>query len=215
MQWLSNFWHQLSDLEGLIRWGGYFVITAIIFAETGLLLGFFLPGDSLLVTAGLLCGTGLLNIWLLGILVTVAAIVGQSLGYAIGKAAGPPLFKREDSRFFKRHYLVQAHQFYEKHGGKTVVIARFMPIFRTFVPVVAGAAAMEFRAYTIFNVVGAALWVWSMLIIGYLLGNIPGVRQHIDIVIIVVILLSLMPGAIAWLRQRQQAARPENTLPEK
>jgi membrane-associated protein len=215
MQWLSNFIHQLSDLEGLIRWGGYFVITAIIFAETGLLLGFFLPGDSLLVTAGLLCGTGLLNIWLLGILVTVAAIVGQSLGYAIGKAAGPPLFKREDSRFFKRRYLVQAHEFYEKHGGKTVVIARFMPIFRTFVPVVAGAAAMEFRAYTIFNVVGAALWVWSMLIIGYLLGNIPGVRQHIDIVIIVVILLSLMPGAIAWLRQRQQAARPENTLPEK
>ncbi len=215
MQWLSNFFHQLSDLEGLIRWGGYFVITAIIFAETGLLLGFFLPGDSLLVTAGLLCGTGLLNIWLLGILVTVAAIVGQSLGYAIGKAAGPPLFKREDSRFFKRRYLVQAHEFYEKHGGKTVVIARFMPIFRTFVPVVAGAAAMEFRAYTIFNVVGAALWVWSMLIIGYLLGNIPGVRQHIDVVIIVVILLSLMPGAIAWLRQRQQAARPENTLPEK
>jgi membrane-associated protein len=215
MQWLSNFIHQLSDLEGLIRWGGYFVITAIIFAETGLLLGFFLPGDSLLVTAGLLCGTGLLNIWLLGILVTVAAIVGQSLGYAIGKAAGPPLFKREDSRFFKRRYLVQAHEFYEKHGGKTVVIARFMPIFRTFVPVVAGAAAMEFRAYTIFNVVGAALWVWSMLIIGYLLGNIPGVRQRIDIVIIVVILLSLMPGAIAWLRQRQQAARPENTLPEK
>jgi membrane-associated protein len=213
MHWISDLYHQLSDLEGLIRWGGYVVIAAIVFAETGLLLGFFLPGDSLLVTAGLLAGTGLLNIWLLGLLLMVAAISGQSLGYAIGKAAGPRLFTREDSLLFKRSHLLRAHEFYEKYGAKTVVIARFMPILRTFVPVVAGAAQMNFRTYTIFNVIGATLWVWGMLLTGFLLGRyIPGIGKHIDIVIIVVILLSLMPGAIAWLRHRRSPA--PHTIPE-
>jgi membrane-associated protein len=209
MHWISDLYHQLSDLEGLIRWGGYLVIAAIIFAETGLLLGFFLPGDSLLVTAGLLAGTGLLNIWLLGLLLMVAAISGQSLGYAIGKAAGPRLFTREDSLLFKRSHLLRAHEFYEHYGAKTVVIARFMPILRTFVPVVAGAAQMNFRTYTIFNVVGATLWVWGMLLTGFLLGRyIPGIGKHIDIVIIVVVVLSLMPGIIAWLRRRRRPAPP-------
>ena len=207
MHWITDLWHQLSDLEGLIRWGGYFVLFAIIFAETGLLLGFFLPGDSLLVTAGLLASNGFLNVWMMGAMLMVAAIAGQAVGYGIGQAAGPRLFTREDSLFFKRSHLLRAHEFYERHGGKTVVIARFMPILRTFVPVVAGAARMDFRAYTIFNIVGATLWVWGMLLTGYLLGRyIPGIGKHIDVVIIVVILLSLMPGAIAWLRTRRTTA---------
>lgn len=207
MHWLAGLYHQLSDVEGLIRWGGYFILCAIIFSETGLLLGFFLPGDSLLVTAGLLAAGGLLNVWVMGGLLMVAAITGQSLGYAIGQAAGARLFTREDSRFFKRSHLLRAHEFYEQHGGKAVVIARFMPIFRTFVPVVAGAARMDFRTYTIYNVVGGTLWVWGMLLTGYLLGSqVPGVAKHIDIVIIVVVVLSLLPGVIAWFRRRRTPA---------
>ena len=137
----------------------------------------------------------------------VAAITGQSAGYAIGAAAGAKLFTREDSLLFKRSHLLRAHEFYERHGGKTVVIARFMPILRTFVPVVAGAARMDLRRYTMFNVVGATAWVWGMLLTGYVLGRyIPGIDKHIDLVIIVVILLSIMPGAIAWLRQRRTPA---------
>jgi membrane-associated protein len=200
-------WHRLSDVEGLIRWGGTFVLFAIIFAECGLLLGFFLPGDSLLVSSGLLASQGLLNVWWLGALLTVAAITGQQLGYSVGRKAGQLLFTREDSRFFKRSYLLRAHAFYEEHGAKAVVLARFMPIFRTFVPVVAGAALMDFRKYTIYNLVGGTLWIWSMLMIGYLLGlRVPGISAHIDLVIIVVIILSLMPGAIAWLRRRRPAS---------
>jgi membrane-associated protein len=206
MHWLSDLLHQVYDVEGLIRWGGYIVLIAVIFAETGLLLGFFLPGDSLLVTAGLLAATGLLNVWLAGVMLTIAAIAGQQLGYFVGRAAGARLFTREDSLLFRRSHLLRAHEFYEHHGGKTVVIARFMPIFRTFVPVVAGAARMDFRAYTIFNVVGGTLWIWAMLLTGFFLATyIPGVSQHIDAVIIIVIALSLLPGAIAWLRRRRTA----------
>ena len=214
MHWISNLWHQLYDFKSLIEWGGYTIVFVIVFAETGLLLGFFLPGDSLLVTAGLLASTGLLSVWIMGLLLMVAAISGQSAGYAIGQAAGARLFTREDSLLFKRSHLLRAHEFYERHGGKTVVIARFMPIFRTFVPVVAGAARMDLRRYTMFNVIGATLWVWGMLLIGYLLGSlVPGIDKHIELVIIVVIALSLMPGAIAWWRQRRTPAprsSPEN-----
>jgi membrane-associated protein len=207
MDAIAAFVHRLSDVEGLVRWGGYFVLFAIIFAETGLLLGFFLPGDSLLVSAGLLAAGGLLDVWLMGVLLTVAAVSGQSVGYAIGHAAGPRLFTREDSLLFKRSYLLRAHEFYERHGKKAVVIARFMPIFRTFVPVVAGMAQMDFRAYTVYNVVGATLWIWAMLLTGYSLGRyIPGIDKHIDVVILIVIALSLMPGAVAWLRRRRTPA---------
>ena len=180
-------------------------LTAIIFAETGLLVGFFLPGDSLLVTAGLLSSQPQfgLNIWLLGALLTVAAIVGNSAGYAIGWYTGPKLFTRDDSLLFKKRHLFRAHQFYEKHGGKTLVIARFMPIVRTFVPVVAGLGRMPFRAYTAYNVLGAVLWIWSMLFIGYFLGRyIPGIEHHITKVILVVIVLSLLPGIVSWARER-------------
>lgn len=207
MQDLLDLWHRLSDLEGLIRWGGYVVLTAIVFAETGLLVGFFLPGDSLLVTAGLLSSQGFLNVYVMGALLSVAAIVGDALGYAIGRATGPRIFTKEDSLLFNKKHLFRAHSFYEKHGGKTIVLARFMPIIRTFAPVVAGVAGMRYRNFAMFNVAGGLLWVWSMLFTGYFLGRyIPGIDEHIDIVIIIVIFLSILPGIIGWLRERRGAA---------
>ena len=208
MQFLLDLFHQLTDVQQLVRAGGYIGLTAIIFAETGLLVGFFLPGDSLLVTAGLLSTQPQfgLNMWFLGVLLTVAAIVGNTVGYAIGRYTGPRLFTKEDSLLFKKKHLVRAQEFYQKHGGKTLVLARFMPIVRTFVPVVAGMAQMNLRAYTIYNVVGAVLWIWSMLFIGYFLGRfIPGVENHITKVILVVIFISLLPGIISWQRERSRA----------
>ncbi|MEO7457387.1 MAG: VTT domain-containing protein [Gemmatimonadaceae bacterium] len=209
MDSLLELFHQLKDPRLLVQAGGYVGLTAIIFAETGLLIGFFLPGDSLLVTAGLLSTQPQfgLNMWLLGALLTVAAILGNTLGYLIGKYSGPRLFKRDDSILFKKKHLFRAQEFYEKHGGKTLVIARFMPIVRTFVPVVAGLARMDFRLYTIYNVVGAVAWIWSMLFAGYFLGRyIPGVEKHIEKVILGVIFLSLLPGLISWQRERSRAS---------
>jgi membrane-associated protein len=205
MHSLLDLFHQIRDVRALIQWGGYIGLTAIIFAETGLLIGFFLPGDSLLVTAGLLAATtGALDVWLLGALLSAASIIGNTAGYAIGKAAGPRLFTREDSLLFNKKHLYRAHEFYERHGGKTIVIARFMPIVRTFVPVVAGMGQMGYRRYTLYNVVGGLAWIWSMLFIGYFLGSyIPGVDQHIETVIILVVFVSLLPGLIGWLKSRR------------
>ena len=207
MNTLVEFLHQLKDPRLLVQAGGYVGLTAIIFSETGLLIGFFLPGDSLLVTAGLLSTQPQfgLNMWLLGLLLTIAAIVGNTVGYAIGRYTGPRLFTRDDSLLFKKKHLYRAQAFYEKHGGKTLVIARFMPIVRTFVPVVAGLGAMNLRTYTAYNVLGAVLWIWSMLFVGYFLGRyIPGVEDHITKVILVVIFLSLLPGLISWWRERSR-----------
>ena len=209
MHSLLDLFHQLTDVQQLVRLGGYVGITAIIFAETGLLVGFFLPGDSLLVTAGLLSAQPQfgLNLWLLGALLTLAAIVGNSVGYAIGKVTGPRLFTRDDSLLFKKKHLFRASAFYEQHGGKTLIIARFMPVVRTFVPVVAGLAEMKFAMYTAYNLLGAVLWIWSMLFVGYFLGRyIPGIENHITKVILGVIFLSLLPGLVSWQRERMRAA---------
>ncbi len=213
MDQLLEFFHRLRDIKSLVAWGGYVGLTSIIFAETGLLIGFFLPGDSLLVTAGLLASQPQfgLNLWLLGGLLTTASILGNAVGFLIGRASGPRLFRREESLLFKPRYLRQAHEFYERHGGKTIILARFMPIVRTFVPVVAGAAGMDQRRYTLYNVVGGVLWIWSMLFTGYFLGRyIPGIDRHIEKVIILVIALSLLPGVIHWLKARREhtAASP-------
>lgn len=210
MDWFRELYHLLSDLPSLIKWGGYVGLTAIVFTETGLLVGFFLPGDSLLVTAGLLASQGFLNVYVMGALLTVAAIAGDSVGYSIGRAAGPRLFKREDSFFFNKKHLYRAHEFYLRHGGKTIVIARFVPILRTFAPVVAGAADMPYHRFILFNVLGGIGWIWSMLMVGYVLGRyIPGIEHNIDLVIIAVIALSLVPILIEYLKSRSRAKPAE------
>jgi len=194
-----------AALYELVRWGGYVALVAIVFTETGLLIGFFLPGDSLIVTAGLLAATtGVFNVWLLGLLLTVASVIGNQVGYVVGAAAGPRLFTREDSLLFNKKHLYRAHEFYERRGAATIVIARFMPIIRTFVPVVAGMAQMDRQRYALYNLIGGVAWIWSMLFIGYFLGRyIPGVDQHIEGVIAIVILLSISPGIIGWYRARR------------
>jgi membrane-associated protein len=207
MDQLLEFFNRLRDVKALIAWGGYVGLTVIIFAETGLLIGFFLPGDSLLVTAGILSSQGHFSVFFLGLLLSAASILGNAVGYYIGRVGGTRLFRREESRFFKPRYLRQAHAFYEHHGGKAVILARFMPIVRTFVPVVAGAAEMDYRKYTLFNVVGGLLWIWGMLFTGYFLNRyIPGVEQHTGSVIAIVIVLSFLPGVFGWLRSRKSAA---------
>lgn len=210
MHQLIDLLHRLTNVRELIAWGGYVGLTLVIFAETGLLVGFFLPGDSLIVTAGLFAALGQFDVYLLGLLLSVASIVGNTSGYAIGFVTGQALYARPDSLLFKRKHLIRAHDFYERHGGATVLIARFMPIVRTFVPVVAGVAKMNLRRYTLFNIVGGLLWIWGMLFTGYVLGRyIPGIDRHIEVVIMAVIALSLMPGAIAWLRTRRRATPPD------
>lgn len=207
MEFLTQFFDRLRDLPALVQWAGYFGLTLIIFAETGLLVGFFLPGDSLLVTAGLLAADPAfgLNVWLLGAILTVAAIVGDTVGYNVGKTAGPRIFTREDSLFFHKDHLLRAQAFYEKHGGKTIIIARFMPIVRTFAPVVAGVGRMEYRAFLTYNIIGGVLWIWSMLLTGWVLARtVPTVADHVEKVILVVVFLSILPGIIAWLKERRR-----------
>ena len=204
MQALHDLFQRLSNLPELVQWAGLFGLAAIVFSETGLLFGVFLPGDSLLVTAGLLAARGYLNVYHLTPLLTLAAICGNSLGYFIGKSTGPRIFNRENSIFFNKKHAIRAHQFYEKHGRKTIVLAQFMPIIRTFAPVIAGVGGMEFRTFITFNILGAFIWVWSMVGIGYFLGSyIPGIDQHIEIVVVIVVFISVLPGIISGYRARR------------
>lgn len=202
------FFENLYNLEALIRWGGYAVLTFIVFAETGLLVGFFLPGDSLLVTAGIIAAAGDLNIVVLNLLLMAAAIVGDSTGYAVGRKTGPKIFTREKSLFFAKDHLLRTKAFYEKHGGKTIVLARFMPFARTFAPIVAGVGQMNYRHFVFYNVFGGIGWVASMTLIGYFLGNaIPDIDRHVHKVVAVVVFLSILPGIIAVLRERMRKRR--------
>lgn len=203
---LLDLFHQLRDLNGLVTTAGYAGVTAIIFIETGLLFP-FLPGDSLLVTAGLVAVTGTLNVWTLGLLCSVAAIVGDQIAYAIGRRSGQALFSRPDSRWFKQEHLRAAQAFYEKHGGKTIILARFMPFARTFAPVVAGAARMHYPMFVFYNVIGGLLWIWSMLLTGYYVVRlIPGLEAHVEQLIIGIIFVSILPGIIGWIKSRGQGS---------
>jgi len=211
MQAIVDLFHRLHNLTELVQWAGIFGLAAIIFSETGLLVGVFLPGDSLLVTAGLLAARGYLNVYALAPLLTAAAICGNSVGYFIGRATGPRIFNRENSLFFNKKHAIRAHEFYAKYGRKTIVLAQFMPIIRTFAPVVAGVGGMKFTQFITFNIIGAVIWIWSMVGIGYFLGSyIPGIDQHIEIVIAIVIFISLLPGLISGYRARR-AKRYENS----
>jgi membrane-associated protein len=206
---IRNFLHHLFDVRGLIEWGGVAMVCTIVFAETGLFVGFFLPGDSLLVTAGVFAAAGQLKLsWLLG-LVTLCAIAGDQLGYLIGYKAGTALYERPDSRFFKRKYLQRAHDFYEKHGASTIILARFVPIIRTFCPPVAGAAKMSYPRYLAYDIVGGFLWVWGMVLLGHTLGRtIPNIDKKIHYVIAAVIVASLIPAAVSAWRARTAIKPP-------
>ncbi len=208
---LKELLHRLSDVRALVALGGMVMVCGIIFVETGLFVGFFLPGDSLLVTAGVVAAdkaSGLPLVWLLP-LVTLCAIAGDQLGYWIGRTMGERLYQREDSRFFKKSHLRRAHEFYEKYGSRTIILARFMPIVRTFCPPVAGAAEMSYTRYLLFDIAGGFLWVWSMILLGFTLGStVPNIDKRIHYVIAVVIFLSLLPAVYsAWkARARKTAA---------
>ena len=192
---------ELPTLREVVIWGGYVGLFAIIFAETGLLIGFFLPGDSLLVTAGLYAAaTGELDPVLLIVLLSVAAVAGDATGYVIGLRAGHALYNRPQSRLFRRDHLVKTREFYEKYGGITIVLARFMPFARTFAPVVAGVAEMKYRRFALFNITGGVGWIVSMVLLGYYLGqSIPGIEEKIEYVIAIVIVLSLLPMLVKYL----------------
>ena len=189
------------------------LVCGIIFAETGLLIGFFLPGDSMLFTAGLLVATGTIqvNIWVLTALIIVAAIIGNQVGYLIGSKAGPALFNKPNSKLFKRENVESAHAFFEKHGGKALILARFVPIIRTFVPVIVGVAQMSKRKFFTYNVIGAVLWGGGVTLLGYLLGDkVPWVKDNLDIIFIAIVLVSVIPIAIEVIRgaiARRQAEK--------
>ena len=208
METLRDWFHFLTDVRGLVQAGGYIALAIIVFTETGLMIGFFLPGDSLLVTAGLFAAKGDLDIVFLNVLLMTCAILGDATGYYIGKKLGPALFRKEDSLLFKKKHLIATQEFYERHGGKTIIIARFVPVIRTFAPVVAGMAGMHYRRFAMFNIVGGIGWVFSMTMLGYLLVTMfPATEKHIEKVIIIVVFLSILPGIIEWLRSRMRAKK--------
>lgn len=211
LELFKEIFNTVYNVEGLIKWAGYVGLFAIIFAETGLLIGFFLPGDSLLVTAGLFAATGELNILYLNLLLIPAAILGNSLGYWIGLKSGPKLFKREQSLLFRKDYLIKTHNYFEKHGAPVLIVTRFMPILRTFSPVVAGIGEMDYKKFFYFNVIGAFAWISSLSLIGYFLGRtIPNIDKHIEKVILVVIFLSMLPAIIKFVKHRLIKKKPHD-----
>lgn len=196
----------LRDPGPVILTGGYPIMGLIVFLETGALV-FFLPGDSLLVTAGVYASSQQMSIVLLNLILIPLAILGDATSYFIGRRSGTALFNKPESRFFKPQHMQAAQAFYDRHGGKAIIIARFMPIVRTFVPVVAGVGQMPYKRFATFNVIGAGAWVFSMTMLGYVLGNATGVlgfdiKKNIEKLIIIIVFLSILPGIIGWWRSR-------------
>ncbi len=207
---IDLFLHLDAHLAALVAEHGpwvYALLFLIIFCETGLVIMPLLPGDSLLFVAGTLAGAALLDPHLLAVSLIIAAILGDTLNYAIGRRLGPAVFKSEQSRFLKRDHLLRAHSFYEKHGGKTIILARFIPIIRTFAPFVAGVGQMKYSLFLRYNIVGAVLWVTLFVYGGYLFGNIPAIKENLSLVILGIIVLSITPGLIEYLRHRLAQAK--------
>jgi membrane-associated protein len=208
---LLDFLRTLTNPERLIHllstamsgWLGYAMLTAIVFAETGLLVGFVLPGDSLLFTIGVVAGAGELNLVVILVLLTCASMLGDWSGYLLGRRIGPAIFSRPDSRFFKQEHLQRTKVFYEKHGGKTIIYAKFVPIIRTFAPFVAGVANMRYLRFLSFDIFGGIGWVFSMTILGYVLGGIPIVRRHFEKFVLLIIFVSLLPVLIHAVKARK------------
>lgn len=192
------------NLENFIVNAGYLGLSFVIFAESGLFFGFFLPGDSLLFTAGFLASQNTFSIVTLCVILPIAAITGDSVGYWFGKRVGKKLFNKEDSLLFHKHHLVAANEFYKKHGGKTIIIARFIPAVRTFAPIVAGAADMDYIKFLFYNIFGGLFWTLSLLILGFSLGkSIPNVDKYLLPVVLMIIVLSISPGIIHILKDQQ------------
>jgi membrane-associated protein len=214
----SSVVHVLAELslnpEHIIRTFGTIGLIAIIFAESGLLVGFFLPGDSLLFTAGLLASQGKLNLAVVLIGCFLAAFIGDQVGYAFGKKVGPSIFKRPDSRWFKHENVERAEEFFEHHGSKTIVLARFVPVVRTFAPIVAGVSSMRYRTFVAYNVIGAFLWAIGVTLLGYWLGEtVPNIDKYLLPIIFGIIVLSLVPVWIEYRRQKNKAAKSASSAP--
>jgi len=201
---LTDPWQLVKFLGGPL---GYLALFGIVFAETGLLVGFFLPGDSLMFTVGVFAGAGTLDIFWVNVILMAAAVAGDSVGYFLGRHTGPRIFSREDSRLFHKRHVVRTQQFYAKHGGKTILYARFIPIIRTFAPYVAGVGKMEYSRFIAFNVFGGIGWVFALTMLGYLLGTVPLVKNNFEKAILLIVFLSILPAIIEVLRHRYQARR--------
>ena len=213
IQQLFDLYRSLTNPDRLIHllgtllsgWWGYLAMFAVVFSETGLLVGFFLPGDSFLFTIGVVAGAGAVNIVTVNIVLMLAAMMGDSTGYLLGRQTGPRIFSRPDSRFFKQEYVTRTKAFYDRYGGKTITFARFVPIVRTFAAFIAGVGQMPYTRFLPYSVCGGAGWVFLLTMLGYLLGGIPIVRQNFDKAIILIILLSLLPTIIEVLKARREA----------
>ncbi len=212
---MNGFFDNTATIVGMIGLSpesiakaGVLAVGAIIFAESGLLIGFFLPGDSLLFTAGFLASQGAVDIHFLAITCFLAAVIGDSVGYTFGNKVGPRLLKKEDGKLFKKKYLAQSEAFYEKHGKKTIILARFTPIVRTFAPIVAGVGSMKYRTFLLYNVIGAALWTLGLTYLGFYLGkSVPGIKSYLEPAIIAVILISLLPGVFHFMKEQENRQR--------
>jgi membrane-associated protein len=205
MDAVFDFLKQLVNPESIIHYGGIYLLLFVVFAETGLFLGFFLPGDSLLFTAGLLCSTGIIEIHPipLVLLIIIAAVTGNMVGYAFGKKVGPLMFKRKSGILFKQEHLVAAHEFYLKHGKKTIILSRFLPIVRTFAPIVAGIVLLDYRKFFIYSLAGACLWVGSLVFIGYFLGKyVPGTKDYLGYIVIFLIVITSIPFAYNSIKKK-------------
>ncbi len=207
-----DIWKSLTDPDGLILllsqvatgWMGYALLAGIVFAETGLLVGLFLPGDSLLFTVGVVAGAGHLDIVSICVLLVVASVAGDQCGYFLGHRTGPAIFSRPDSRWFKQEYVTRTQQFYERHGGKTLIYAKFVPIVRAFAPYMAGVGRMGYFRFLAFNLWGGVGWVLSMTLFGYFIGNYPPVRHNFEKVVIGIVLVSVLPMILQYLKSRRE-----------
>lgn len=205
MTGIYDFLKQLVNPESIILYGGLYLLLFLVFAETGLFFGFFLPGDSLLFTAGLFCSTGILKLHpvFLILLIIVAAVAGNMIGYAFGNKVGILLFKRKSSLFFRHEHLVAAHEFYLKHGKKTIILSRFFPIVRTFAPIVAGIVKLDFYKFFLYSVAGAFLWVNTLVLSGYFLVKyFPGTKDYLGYIVIFLIVITSIPFIYNWIRRR-------------
>jgi membrane-associated protein len=211
MDSIFTFFKELVNPESIINYGGLYLLLFVVFAETGLFFGFFLPGDSLMFTTGLLCATGELDFPIVIVisLVILASVIGNMVGYSFGKKMGEMLFKKESSLLFRRSHLIAANEFYKKHGGKAIVLCRFLPIVRTFAPIVAGAVKLDYKKFLLYNVIGGVLWVGSLVSIGYFLGvSIPGIKAYLGYIVIFLIIITTAPILIKIFSKKKVSQTP-------